>query len=1182
MEQKVKSGKNPHWKISKFACLNVLVLAAVASLAAPVSADLFDYFELSNGTADGVGQADINGSPQIGPDWEDIFDADGNLKDSDGDGISDVREVWGGVAAVFVQDDIAPGSLEDDTVFPTGSNKVTDNISDWVWGTKSVPTKDDLSNVYSYATLDNADNLIIYVGMERITPSGASYVDIELNQKNIDLDKEPPCGDDLTGGPGDDYPCEFTGEKTIGDLLIVMSFDQGGSLTSVEIRTWDGSDYVLVEDLTEDPTTETAEGCNQNETICMFSNDVEIWGGPWVNFDNHGDEIENIPARGFVEVGINVSAFMDADPCITGVMVKSRSSPSYSSELKDFAFEQFDICAINVTKTGDNLSKAGDNVTYTINITNTGAIDLYKREIWDSLVDNLTNNDSYPAIISHNCGDSLDALESCTITLTREVQGADPDPLVNIVTVDYSSQAANGMHLNASDNHSVKIVHPNVTVTKTGDECSKEGDDITYNITICNTGDIELLKNSIVDDLLGDLTGYYKSSLAVDECESQLFTHTVTALEAEKNSLNNTVEVLYKVGGGTNLPNNITDSDKHTVIIVHPNITVTKTGDKYSKKGDNITYNITICNTGDIVLLPDSIVDDLLGDLTASYDSLAVDDCEWHLFTHTVTALEAEKNSLNNTVEVHYDVGCGNLPNDINASDNWTTTILHPNVSVVKTGDEYAKYDWWDASTGEIINYTITINNTGDADLVNGVIVDPNAVLDIPPECYNLAVGDDCTITGYHEVTMDEGKKDYYLNTVYVNYSLHERYELDNIIWDLDKEDDTWNTTILHPNVSVTKEGDNYSKYDYFAGIGDIINYTITINNTGDATLVNPVIVDPNANLTYNPDCDVLNPDDKCVITGYHIVNYEEGLEEYYTNTVYVNYSLHEMYKLDNIIWDLDTEDDTWNTIILHPNFTVNKSCLNESGVPAGANAYFNVTICNTGDCNLSFTASDDEIPPFSLEPGDCRSFEVNQLAMAPPVVFNEVIVNATLPDYDLPNVITKEANDTCDVIGSATRTLGFWKTHYNYSTHVFEDHLNGSIDLGWKVVNSSDDLFGIFWANNAFNSDDTRRSKLCQARVTVSKQALAAILNSGLDNGAPLPPGANETEIAAILSGTNVKAIRDLGEVLDDYNKQWDDIAIIDYDGTEVVHADPNTARDVANVSFADCDTTGKVKGKR
>jgi len=65
-------------------------------------------------------------------------------------------------------------------------------------------------------------------------------------------------------------------------------------------------------------------------------------------------------------------------------------------------------------------------------------------------------------------------------------------------------------------------------------------------------------------------------------------------------------------------------------------------------------------------------------------------------------------------------------------------------------------------------------------------------------------------------------------------------------------------------------------------------------------------------------------------------------------------------------------------------------------------------------------------------------------------------------------------------------------------------------------------------------------------------------------------------------LSGTNVKAIRDLGEVLDDYNKQWDDIAIIDYDGTEVVHADPNTARDVANVSFADCDTTGKVKGKR
>ncbi|HLF41096.1 MAG TPA: hypothetical protein VI854_06430 [Acidimicrobiia bacterium] len=135
----------------------------------------------------------------------------------------------------------------DDTTFSGGaaSNKNNDAISDWNWYTGNTPPKDDISNIYGYAIrapgLDNngdgIDDLVVYVGIERIAPEGGSHLDIELNQGAISLDKDAPCGNDKSAGNADGKPCEFTGDK-VGDgsdpgpddSLIVMDFENGGSL----------------------------------------------------------------------------------------------------------------------------------------------------------------------------------------------------------------------------------------------------------------------------------------------------------------------------------------------------------------------------------------------------------------------------------------------------------------------------------------------------------------------------------------------------------------------------------------------------------------------------------------------------------------------------------------------------------------------------------------------------------------------------------------------------------------------------------------------------------------------------------------------------------------------------------------------------------------------------------------
>ncbi|MHC4343644.1 MAG: COG1361 family protein [Planctomycetota bacterium] len=170
-----------------------------------------------------------------------------------------------------------------------------------------------------------------------------------------------------------------------------------------------------------------------------------------------------------------------------------------------------------------------------------------------------------------------------------------------------------------------------------------------------------------------------------------------------------------------------------------------------------------------------------------------------------------------------------------------------------------------------------------------------------------------------------------------------------------------------------------------------------------------------------------------------------------------------------------------------------------------------------------------------------------------------------TLCDQDERDEVTVER-----IGGIATRTPGFWKTHVEYAEHIFNVHCGGLIDLGWVVVDSNEDIFGVFWAHKSRNTNGSRRSELCRARIHASFHALAAILNSCLHNGAPLPK--TPVEIATILGGTNRSAIIELAGQLGAYNESGDEVTIIDNDGFAIGNADPAAAKAGANYAVANC----------
>ena len=203
---------------------------------------------------------------------------------------------------------------------------------------------------------------------------------------------------------------------------------------------------------------------------------------------------------------------------------------------------------------------------------------------------------------------------------------------------------------------------------------------------------------------------------------------------------------------------------------------------------------------------------------------------------------------------------------------------------------------------------------------------------------------------------------------------------------------------------------------------------------------------------------------------------------------------------------------------------------------------------------------------------------------LAPGATFEGVISTAILVSGQHTNTGTATgdhlggtATDSDDanayVINPATRTLGFWKTHYDYTMHVFNVHLGGSIDLGWVTIDSEDseeELFGMFYANVARDANGDKRDALNKARVKASHQALAAILNTGLTNGAP-PDGFTVAGIAAILGGEDIDAINSLHNTLDIYNNSYDDAEIEDIDGYSIQKADPKAAKDAADITIAD-----------
>lgn len=486
---------------------------------------------------------------------------------------------------------------------------------------------------------------------------------------------------------------------------------------------------------------------------------------------------------------------------------------------------------ITPNKTVDNKNpNFGDNVTYTIVVSNDGAADAKNVVVKDILAPGFK-------FIEANYGGVYDELTR-TVTWIVDVNAKGHVDLTIKVTVEDYGVLTNNVTV-GNKTSSVNITVPEIIPNKTADiENPNFGDEVTYTVNVTNVGKSDAV-NVAVRDVLGEglkfvsATGNY----TFDEA-----THTVTWIVDLAKGESKVFSVIAIVSGYGNVTNSLVVGNKTTgVNVTVPEINPDKTVDnEIPNFGDNVTYTVKVTNDGigdaNNVVITD-VLDKGLKFLNAT-GNFTYDE-KTGTITWIVDLAKGETKTFNVNVTV---VGYGVLPNTV-AVGNKTAVrnITVPEIITVKEVNSS------DIHIGDEITYTITVSNSGKINATNVVI------RDILPEglkfinASNGGVYDPVTgiITWILNITANSTVD--LTADVCVNKS-------GNITNTVNVGNKTSNCTIESGDIVDLEIHIVADKSEIY--VGDNVVYTVTVINNGPSDAINTIanILIPNALsiLSYN------------------------------------------------------------------------------------------------------------------------------------------------------------------------------------------------------------------------------------------------------------------------------------------------------------------------------------------
>ena len=255
--------------------------------------------------------------------------------------------------------------------------------------------------------------------------------------------------------------------------------------------------------------------------------------------------------------------------------------------------------------------------------------------------------------------------------------------------------------------------------------------------------------------------------------------------------------------------------------------------------------------------------------------------------------------------------------------------IFKPEISIEKTATRVNDEKIKQVVAGDIVVYTIKVENTGNYKANNLIITDLLPVEFAKPEesdsnvtidnetnqviINELPAGTAFTIEAAYEVTQEDvDNLEKITNTAIVKYGEEEKEDEDDTVETLRKEDfEIYKTAKIQPREDeITPEK---------AEIGDKILYTITVKNTGTVTLKNILVADEM--LEIEEEIDVLEVNETKTLTETYEVTKTDIDRALENEGIITNIAIATYAKEDEIV--LEKEDEANAEIKMEYNYTV-------------------------------------------------------------------------------------------------------------------------------------------------------------------------------------------------------------------------------------------------------------------
>ncbi|MFF0149536.1 putative repeat protein (TIGR01451 family) [Amycolatopsis sulphurea] len=318
--------------------------------------------------------------------------------------------------------------------------------------------------------------------------------------------------------------------------------------------------------------------------------------------------------------------------------------------------------------------RAGDPVTFTLTVTNTGDSPLSAVKVIDQ----------------GTCVKTFDTLAAGAKQAYDCTVPAPADDTVS--TASAKGTPLTGPQLSVTATAKIDVIHPSITVRPTvSPAIARAGDDLTVTLVVTNTGDVPLTSVTVKD------SGCDKT---FDQLAAQAVQTYQCTVKAGPDDFTNPAAVT------ANDPTNraVTASAGAPVDVIHPEIALMKDAQPYQvNSGDKVTFSLLVKNVGDVPITDVSVVDDRTPSCAHRVTQLAPDAEE----TYQCTTV-AGSAGFTNIAKVS---GTDPTKRLVNASAQASFVVLKPSVSVVEraSGGPFR--------AGESLPFEVIVTNTGDQEL---------------------------------------------------------------------------------------------------------------------------------------------------------------------------------------------------------------------------------------------------------------------------------------------------------------------------------------------------------------------------------------------------------------------------------------------------------------------------------